>query len=195
MIITDVQESFDKSVNVGCLVRDFSTMKDVFRPDPIPEDKVEDVSSPYIQMDIESQHIDVPQPGVHVFYDEVLHKDRFRKEQSSSKLRRRKLRRPHEYLDRLSNDRAVWQWIIDGGGGDFFLVICLITLEHKEGQYQDARRKEGWYFNDRERVIGIQYQLWSFDSLSYRKFGDEYLKWKEENKGLLNDRNIHLGSV
>jgi hypothetical protein len=82
----------------------------------------------------------------------------------------------------LSNNKAVWQWIIDGGMGDFFLVIGLITLEHEEGQYQDARRGEKWYFNDLERVIAIQYELWSFDSLSYRKFGDEYLKWKEKEE-------------
>jgi len=56
--------------------------------------------------------------------------------------------------------------------GDFFLAIGLITLEHEESQFQDAGKD-----------IAIQYELWSFHSLSCRKFGDECLKWKEEEEG------------
>ena len=181
MIIMDMQESFEKRANLGCLVRDFSTLNNIFWLESTGEQMVDDVSSPYIQIKIESEQI-VPQHCVHIFYNEVFHADRFRKEQSSSKLRWRELLWPHEYLDHLSNNKAVWQWIIDGWMGDFLLVIGLITLEHEEGQYQDACRGEKWYFNDLERVIAIQYELLSFDSLSYRKFGDEYLKLKEEEE-------------
>ena len=184
MIITDVRETFDRSgrANLGCLVRDVPTNNEVFWPESDPEETVEEVSSPYIQMEIESRQIGIPDHGVHAFYDEVLHADRFREEQLSSKLRRHKLFQPYEYLDRLSNSKPVWEWIINGGMGDFFFVIGLTTLERQEGQCQDVREEETWYLNGLERVIAIQYQLWTFDSLCYRKFGDEYLQLKSSRQ-------------